>query len=422
MYKTRLKNKDMPYLAKKALRKKIVDLCRKAQKCHYCGAPNGMVKKCGLLKISHEPYRTMKKTNDVVQKKLAEYDEAIESNKELESMVANGLIQLLNPLEVKEIFDRISEDEVPLLLMNQQSAKPSSMILTRIAVPPLCIRPSVVSDLKSGTNEDDVTMKLTEIVFLNDVIMKHRQNGATAKMIQDDWDYLQLQCALHFNSQLSGIPADKAPKKYTRGFVQRLKGKQGRFRGNLSGKRVDFSSRTVISPDPNLRIEQVGVPIHVAKVLTYPEKVHPANIKLMRRLVVNGSDEHPGANFVECTIKGMKTKKFLKYGDRQKIAKDLRPGDIVERHMMDGDVVLFNRQPSLHRISIMCHRAKILEGRTFRFNECVCTPYNADFDGDEMNLHLPQTEEAKAEALVRVKELNPPLSPLIFVTFLDPDG
>ena len=77
-------------------------------------------------------------------------------------------------------------------------------------------------------------------------------------MIQDDWDYLQLQCALHFNSQLSGIPADKAPKKYTRGFVQRLKGKQGRFRGNLSGKRVDFSSRTVISPDPNLRIDQVS--------------------------------------------------------------------------------------------------------------------------------------------------------------------
>ena len=76
-------------------------------------------------------------------------------------------------------------------------------------------------------------------------------------MMQDAWDFLQLQCALHINSQLSGIPADKAPKKYTRGFVQRLKGKQGRFRGNLSGKRVDFSSRTVISPDPNLRIEQV---------------------------------------------------------------------------------------------------------------------------------------------------------------------
>ena len=68
--------------------------------------------------------------------------------------------------------------------------------------------------------------------------------------------------------------------------------------------------------------------------------------------------------------------------------------------MMDEDIVLFNRQPSLHKLSIMCHRAKILPHRTFRFNECVCTPYNADFDGDEMNLHLPQTEEARAEAWI----------------------
>ena len=269
----------------------------------------------------------------------------------------------------------------------------------------------MVSDLRSGTNEDDVTMKLTEIVFLNDVIVRHRENGATAKMIQDDWDFLQLQCALHINSQLSGIPADKAPKKFTRGFVQRLKGKQGRFRGNLSGKRVDFSSRTVISPDPNLRIEQVGVPVHVAKILTYPEKVHNANIELMRKLVTNGSDVHPGANFVETTFNGAKTKKFLKYGNRKKIASDLKPGDVIERHMMDGDVVLFNRQPSLHRVSIMSHRAKIQNQRTFRFNECVCTPYNADFDGDEMNLHLPQTEEARSEALILMGNKSNMLTP-----------
>ena len=130
---------------------------------------------------------------------------------------------------------------------------------------------------------------------------------------------------------------------------------------------MDFSSRTVISPDPNLRIEQVGVPIHVAKVLTYPEKVHAANIDLMRKLVINGADVHPGANFVEQTMKdGTKIKKFLKYGNRKLIAKDIRLGDTIERHMMDGDVVLFNRQPSLHRISIMCHRAKIHNNRTFR--------------------------------------------------------
>lgn len=93
-------------------------------------------------------------------------------------------------------------------------------------------------------------------------------------------------------------------------------------------------------------------------------------------------------------------KKFLKYGNRQKTAQNLRVGDIVDRHLQDGDIVLFNRQPSLHKLSIMAHYAKILPWKTFRFNECVCTPYNADFDGDEMNLHVPQTEEARAESMI----------------------
>lgn len=90
--------------------------------------------------------------------------------------------------------------------------------------------------------------------------------------------------------------------------------------------------------------------------------------------------------------------KSLAFGDRERAAKNLRIGDVVERHMEDGDVVLFNRQPSLHKLSIMAHRVKVMEWKTFRFNICACAPYNADFDGDEMNLHLPQTEEARTEA------------------------
>jgi DNA-directed RNA polymerase III subunit RPC1 len=149
--------------------------------------------------------------------KLAEYDEAVEANRELSPMVAStGLIHVMNPLEVQDLFKRIPDEDIPLLLMDKDAGRPADMILTRISVPPLCIRPSVISDLKSGTNEDDITMKLTEILFLNNVIMKHRASGATAKHIQDDWDYLQLQCALNINSQLSGIPADRAPKKYFR--------------------------------------------------------------------------------------------------------------------------------------------------------------------------------------------------------------
>ncbi|CAH2321712.1 DNA-directed RNA polymerase III subunit RPC1 isoform X1 [Pelobates cultripes] len=393
-----LKRPGLTYLQKRGLKKKISEKCRKKTTCLFCGAFNGSVKKCGLLKIIHEKYKSTKKVVDtVVSHFLQSFETAIEHNKEVEPLLARAQ-ENLNPLVVLNILRRIPAEDVPLLLMNPDAARPCDLILTRLLVPPLCIRPSVVSDLKSGTNEDDLTMKLTEIIFLNDVIKKHRMTGAKTQMIMEDWDFLQLQCALYINSELSGIPMNMAPKKWTRGFVQRLKGKQGRFRGNLSGKRVDFSGRTVISPDPNLRIDEVAVPVHVAKILTFPEKVNKANIHFMRKLVQSGPDVHPGANFIQQRHTQMK--RFLKYGNREKIAQELRFGDVVERHLIDGDIVLFNRQPSLHKLSIMAHIARVKPHRTFRFNECVCTPYNADFDGDEMNLHLPQTEEAKAEAYV----------------------
>uniref|UniRef100_A0A8D0VY18 DNA-directed RNA polymerase subunit n=2 Tax=Sus scrofa TaxID=9823 RepID=A0A8D0VY18_PIG len=345
-----LKRPGLTYLQKRGLKKKISDKCRKKNTCHHCGAFNGTVKKCGLLKIIHEKYKTNKKVVDpIVSNFLQSFETAIEHNKEVEPLLGRAQ-ENLNPLVVLNLFKRIPAEDIPLLLMNPEAGKPSDLILTRLLVPPLCIRPSVVSDLKSGTNEDDLTMKLTEIIFLNDVIKKHRISGAKTQMIMEDWDFLQLQCALYINSELSGIPLNMAPKKWTRGFVQRLKGKQGRFRGNLSGKRVDFSGRTVISPDPNLRIDEVAVPVHVAKILTFPEKVNKANITFLRKLVRNGPEVHPGANFIQ------------------------------QRHTQ--------------------MKARVKPHRTFRFNECVCTPYNADFDGDEMNLHLPQTEEAKAEALV----------------------
>ncbi|XP_005919647.1 DNA-directed RNA polymerase III subunit RPC1 isoform X2 [Haplochromis burtoni] len=393
-----LKRPNLAYLQKRGLKKKISDKCRKRTVCLNCSAFNGPVKKCGLLKIIHEKYKTTKKVVDAfVSDFLQSFDIAIEHNKLVEPLLTRAQ-ENLNPLVVLNLFRRISEEDIPLLLMNPEAGKPADLIITRLLVPPLCIRPSVVSDLKSGTNEDDLTMKLTEIIFLNDVIKKHRMTGAKTQMIMEDWDFLQLQCALYINSELSGIPLNMAPKKWTRGFVQRLKGKQGRFRGNLSGKRVDFSGRTVISPDPNLRIDEVAVPVHVAKILTYPERVNKANLELMRKLVRNGPDVHPGANFIQ--NRHTQIKRFLKYGNREKIAQELRIGDLVERHLIDGDIVLFNRQPSLHKLSIMAHIARVKPHRTFRFNECVCTPYNADFDGDEMNLHLPQTEEAKAEALI----------------------
>uniref|UniRef100_A0A0N4Z3L6 DNA-directed RNA polymerase subunit n=1 Tax=Parastrongyloides trichosuri TaxID=131310 RepID=A0A0N4Z3L6_PARTI len=387
-----VKNPNLDYLQRKGLHKRIVELSKKITLCTSCGYKNGVVKKAvgAVLKIAHGDPIDLSKNDD--------FAVCVNENKELAAMLPNVKFDLLDPMKVYNILTKIKVQDYPLLLVRAGGTvhSPKDVIVNRIIVPPVCIRPSVISDVKSGSTEDDLTMKLTEIMLINEVIRKHMCDGAPMKLIAETWDHLQVQCALYINSELSGLPAEMQPKKVTRGFAQRLKGKHGRFRGNLSGKRVDFSGRTVISPDPNLKIDQVGVPIHVAKVLTFPEMVTTSNIEKMRILVKNGESKHPGANHLIEGRSGMK--KFLKYGDRDKIAMNLKPGDIVERHLDDDDIVLFNRQPSLHKISIMSHRAKVVPGRTFRFNECACTPYNADFDGDEMNLHLPQTYEAKAEA------------------------
>ena len=416
VFRAKLSNQNLPYITKKTLRKQIQDVCKKVTHCPNCNDLNGVVKKCGVLKISHEKFRSVKKNSPIITAELVAHDNAVQLNKEIAPMLSGGLVNMLNPLKVLRLLEKIPDDQIQFLLMNPLHGHPKDMILTRVPVPPVCIRPTVVNDLKSGTTEDDLTIKLTHIISMNAEIAKHGISNIKSQMILEDWDLLQLHCALYINSELS-LPLNMKPKESSRGIIQRLKGKKGRFRGNLSGKRVNFTARTVISPDPNLRIDQVGVPELVAKILTFPTRVNKANIEFMRKLVRNGADVHPGANFLQ--EKGSKLRKFLKYGNRESLARNLKVnycfiymqrlmtnhifcqhGDLIVRHMIDDDIVLFNRQPSLHKLSIMGHRAKILPHRTFRFNECVCTPYNADFDGDEMNIHLPQTEEARAEALV----------------------
>jgi len=324
---------------------------------------------------------------------ISNFKSIIGSNPEIEELLERQTHELLDPITVLDLFKRIPERDLPFLLISD--ARPEDFILTRIPVPPSCIRPTVISD--ENTNEDDLTILLSEVIQLAANIEKRCTSGAIPSLLIEAWDFVQLTIALYINSETSGIPVQNRPKKAIRGLVQRLKGKHGRFRGNLSGKRVDFSSRSVISPNPMLAIDQVGVPKHVAKLLTYPERVTEHNLKMMQIFVKNGPKQYPGANYI---LDASGNKKFLMYGNREWLANHLKPGDVVERHMIDGDCVLFNRQPSLHKLSIMCHKAKIHDNKTLQFNECVCTPYNADFDGDEMNLHLLQTEEAKAEAAI----------------------
>eukprot|EP00916_Digyalum_oweni_P021348 GHVL01035461.1.p1 GENE.GHVL01035461.1~~GHVL01035461.1.p1 ORF type:complete len:1739 (+),score=319.01 GHVL01035461.1:582-5219(+) len=193
------------------------------------------------------------------------------------------------------------------------------------------------------------------------------------------------------DNDIPGLPkSETRTKKPLKAIRSRLKGKEGRLRGNLMGKRVDFSARTVIGGDPNLDIDQVGIPRSVAMTLTYPEIVTPININRIQELVRNGPDIHPGAKYI---IREDGSKIDLRFSS----GLFLKPGYRVERHMHDGDLVIFNRQPSLHKMSMMGHRAKILPFSTFRVNLSVTPPYNADFDGDEMNLHLAQSNESRAE-------------------------
>ena len=159
------------------------------------------------------------------------------------------------------------------------------------------------------------------------------------------------------------------------------------------GKRVDFSARSVITPDPNLSIRELGIPMKIAKNITKPVIVNEKNKNYLTKLVMNGPDEYPGAKILE---KRNGENISLRYVDRESLRLEI--GDTVHRHMMDGDGILFNRQPTLHRMSMMCHIARIMKkGDTFRMNVGDTKPYNADFDGDEMNLHMPQDEESETE-------------------------
>jgi DNA-directed RNA polymerase subunit A' len=310
----------------------------------------------------------------------------------------------LTPSIVRERLERISDEDLKLLGFNPDTARPEWMVLQVLPVPPVYVRPSIT--LESGTrSEDDLTHKLVDIIRINQRLKENMEAGAPTLIIQDLSELLQYHVTTYFNNQTSGIPpARHRSGRALKTLSQRLKGKEGRFRTNLSGKRVDFSARTVITPDPNLDINEVGVPLEIAKRLSIPEKVTEWNLEEMRKLVTNGPDEYPGALYV---IRPDGKRIRLEFVvDQKKVAEALETGFVVERHLRNGDIAIFNRQPSLHRMSIMAHTVRVLPNKTFRLHLCVCPPYTADFDGDEMNLHIPQSEEARTEAnlLMRVQD------------------
>ena len=322
---------------------------------------------------------------------IAEWDPKL--FKEIEDLDEKKLSIKLIPELVLKIFKRISDEDVNFMGFNSLWSRPDWMICQVLAVPPPAVRPSVKHDSQQRS-EDDLSHIIVNIIKANEKLHDKVQQNAAENII-DDWQtVLQYFIATLVDNKIPGVhPVSQRSGRPLKSIKERLNGKTGRVRGNLMGKRVDFSARSVITPDPNLSIRELGIPLKIAKNLTKPVIVNDKNKKFLSKLVQNGPDEYPGAKIYE---KKNGDSISLRYVDRSSIT--LENGDTVHRHMMDGDAILFNRQPTLHRMSMMCHICRIMkQGDTFRMNVGATKPYNADFDGDEMNLHMPQDEESEIE-------------------------
>ena len=400
----------------------IYDLLRAA--CRNCGRillPDDVIEKARarvqkakqlLGLVPDEVYKTIMqetKRKQCPHCAAVQYKITFEKPTKFSEQIPESGSEPLTPSMVRERMERITDDDLELLGFNPKTARPEWMVLQVLPVPPVYVRPSIT--LESGIrSEDDLTHKLVDIIRINQRLKENMDAGAPTLIIQDLSELLQYHVTTYFNNEASGIPpARHRSGRALKTLSQRLKGKEGRFRSNLSGKRVDFSARTVVSPDPNLDINEVGVPLEIAMRLSVPEKVTEWNIEEMRKLVRNGPEQYPGVLYI---IRPDGKRIRLEFVvDREKIADAIELGFVVERHLKNGDIAIFNRQPSLHRMSIMAHYVRVLPYKTFRLHLCVCPPYNADFDGDEMNLHVPQSEEARTEALLLMQVQDQILSP-----------
>lgn len=324
------------------------------------------------------------------------------------------------------ILRDISDDVIAVLGGCPVNARPEWMILTVIQVPAPISRPCVtMSDGARTRGQDDVTIKLIDVLKANknaDVAL--RDGGCVSgftnpeAVVGEFWNYSHApnvdviresvrelqQHVAHLMHGSAGVEVNsgRPNRRQLRLFHERWKGKKGRFRGNLVGKRVNYSSRTVASPGAGFDVDEIGVPRAVANHLTFPERVTQWNRDALKRCVRLGPGVDGGAAAISVPGGDIIDLTFCSLSTRTNMI--LQIGWIVERHLRDGDWVLVNRQPSLHRMSLMAHRVRVVADNTFRLPVCDTTPYNADFDGDELNLHVLQTHEARAEAqeLMRV--------------------
>jgi DNA-directed RNA polymerase beta' subunit len=355
----------------------------------HCQGPKG----CG----TPVPKITIPKKNSGTIELVAEYrNKAIDDSGNYDPK--KKILSVITPERASRVLSLISDENAFLMGFDPiKRNRPEDLVITRLPFPPNQIRPSARMDLSShSTLEDQLTHKLADMVKANN---KERKRKGGDNTVPEDGkpNLIQYHYATYIDNESMTMPRSEQKGTATKSLRSRLKSKSGRVRHNLMGKRVDFSARSVITGDPNIGMEEVGVPMKIALTITVPETVTKDNLAAMKKLCSNGKDKYPGAKFITPMVNGVPGRKIFLKGLKREVPVNI--GDVVERHLRSGDYVLFNRQPSLHRLSMMAHKARIIHGpwATFRMNVSDTTPYNADFDGDEMNIFVPQCEQTAIE-------------------------
>ena len=291
---------------------------------------------------------------------------------------------------------------------------PDMFFLTNLLVPPNKWRPVTKED--DTVTEDKQNSTLNAVIYACDEIHRIAANmrqtshdPSVRRQTGNDHSQAGVNLQEAINNVIDVETSTRGGRVIQAGIKQNLEKKEGLFRQNMMGKRVNFAARSVISPDPNIETSEIGVPLVFAKKLTYPEPVTSHNHDAMSRAVINGMEKYPGAAAIEDERGMILSLKFKSEDQRRALAKQLLAptipglkggrGKIVHRHLQTGDVVIMNRQPTLHKPSMMAHRTRVLQKEnTIRMHYANCNTYNADFDGDEMNMHFPQNEQARAES------------------------
>jgi DNA-directed RNA polymerase II subunit RPB1 len=383
-----LLDKDTPELVK-ILKKKISR--QKKFEAIYKICSKNKIKRCNHENNGCGAKQPDKITKDNIGKIILEWktgkedDQPIDDDTSIKTCLADDLLRIL---------ERITDEDADILGFPKNINRPENLICTIFPVTPPAVRPSVTNDTGQRCH-DDLTHKLCDLVKTNNTLKTKIERESSKEQIEYWTILLQYHLSTFIDNKIPGIAqAKQRTGRPLRSLTERLKSKEGRIRGNLMGKRVDFSARSVITPDPCISINELGVPIKIAMNLTYPEKINKYNREKLLELIKNGPDKYPGAKYLRKVNENMRTIRLKGY-DIDKLT--IEDGDIVDRHVMNGDYVLFNRQPSLHKMSMMSHKVRVMPYDTFRLNPAVTPSYNADYDGDEMNLHLPQSVQTENE-------------------------